>query len=75
MTEEIKTKRRRYSLVLSDYTFEEISKLAKELDTSVVEVIKKFLRLGLLMYKYQEDPDVSVQIVEKDKTPIEFKII
>lgn len=70
-----KPKRRRYSLMMDESTFTEIEDVAYKLDTNMVDVIKRFLRLALLIYKYQQDPDVTVMIQKKDENPMEFHII
>ena len=70
-----KPKRRRYSLVMDESTFNEIEEVAFKLDSNLVDVIKRFLRLALLIYKYQQDPDVKVMIHKKDENPIELRII
>ncbi|MGE3541459.1 MAG: hypothetical protein AB7N91_29005 [Candidatus Tectimicrobiota bacterium] len=48
---------KRYSLVLPGQLFEAIQELAEERQTTVLEIIKKFLRLGLLVADAEKSPD------------------
>ena len=58
---------KRYSLVLPGPLFEEVQKVADERQTSVVEIIKKFLRLGLLVADAEKSPDTAFIIRKGDE--------
>jgi hypothetical protein len=65
--------RRRYNLQISKDLYEDIERISIELDTSVVEVIKRFLRFGLIVYDLQRSPDVDLLISEKGEvTKVRF---
>ncbi|MGH2588176.1 MAG: Clp protease N-terminal domain-containing protein, partial [Dehalococcoidia bacterium] len=51
---------RRYSLVLPEDLFEEVERLAERQQTSVVELLRRFTRLGLLATQLQERPDAAL---------------
>jgi ATP-dependent Clp protease ATP-binding subunit ClpC len=57
-------KGRRYSLVLPDGLFEEVERLAERQHTSVVELLRRFTRLGLLAMELQDRPDAALIIRE-----------
>jgi hypothetical protein len=58
--------RRRYSLVIPETLYQEIEEVAIELDTAVVEVIKRFLKLSLLAYRLQKEDDAALLIEDSD---------
>ncbi len=55
---------RRYSLVLPDELFAEVERLAERQQTTVVELLRRFTRLGLLATQLQERPDAALLIRE-----------
>jgi hypothetical protein len=55
---------RRYSLVLPEELFQEVERLAERQNTSVVELLRRFTRLGLLAMQLQERPDAALIIRE-----------
>jgi ATP-dependent Clp protease ATP-binding subunit ClpA len=55
---------RRYSLVLPDDLFTEVERLAERQHTSVVELLRRFTRLGLLAMQLQERPEAALIIRE-----------
>jgi ATP-dependent Clp protease ATP-binding subunit ClpA len=55
---------RRYSLVLPEDLFEQVERLAERQNTSVVELLRRFTRLGLLATQLQERPDAALIIRE-----------
>jgi ATP-dependent Clp protease ATP-binding subunit ClpA len=55
---------RRYSLVLPDDLFEQVERLAERQNTSVVELLRRFTRLGLLATQLQDRPDAALIIRE-----------
>jgi|RhiMetdeSRZDD1v2_1073273.scaffolds.fasta_scaffold1753386_2 hypothetical protein len=58
---------KRYSLVLPDQLFEEVQKVADERQTTVVEIIKRFLRLGLMVADAEKSPDTAFIIRKGDE--------
>jgi hypothetical protein len=57
---------RRYSLVLPLELFDEVQKLADSRHTTVVEILRKFIKLGLLAIQIEETPDATLLIREGD---------
>ncbi|MBN1993453.1 MAG: hypothetical protein JW953_12200 [Anaerolineae bacterium] len=53
---------KRYNLVLPEEMFNEVRKVADEQQTSMVEVIRKFIKLGLMVSEMQESPEMTVFI-------------
>lgn len=58
---------RRYNLALPDDLFREVEELAEKDQTTVVDVIRRFVRLGLLVRKAQEEPGTEFLIREGDR--------
>ena len=59
----IRTKR--YNLVLPEELFDEIQRVADKQQTTVVEIIRKFMKLGLLAVQVEETPGSALLIREK----------
>lgn len=58
--------RRRYSLVLPDELFEELQGVADARGTSVVELIRLFVKIGLMAIKLEDEPgDDNALIIRK----------
>jgi ATP-dependent Clp protease ATP-binding subunit ClpA len=55
---------KRYSLVLPESLFQEVQELSEREQTTVVEVMRRFIKLGLLATRIQETPDASIVIRE-----------
>ena len=55
---------KRYSLVLPESLFQDVQELAEREQTTVVEVMRRFIKLGLLATRIQETPDASIVIRE-----------
>jgi hypothetical protein len=55
---------RRYSLVLPSDLFEEVEQLAARQRTSVVELLRRFTRLGLVATQIQDRPGAALLIRE-----------
>jgi ATP-dependent Clp protease ATP-binding subunit ClpA len=55
---------RRYSLVLPDDLFRDVEALAERQHTTVVELLRRFTRLGLIASQLQERPDAALIIRE-----------
>lgn len=60
-----KTKRvKRYNLVLPEDLFDELQAVADQEQTTVVDVIRKFIKLGLLVVQADKSPDSKIIIRE-----------
>ncbi len=57
-------KAKRYSLVIPDDLYREVERLANEEQTTVVELLRRFIKLGLLITRVQQDPTGAVIIRE-----------
>lgn len=57
---------KRYNLVLPEDLYNEVRRQADEHGTTVVELIRKFIKLGLLAMDVQEDPESALIIREGD---------
>jgi hypothetical protein len=57
---------KRYNLVLPEDLYNEVRRQADEHGTTVVELIRKFIKLGLLAMDVQEDPKSALIIREGD---------
>jgi hypothetical protein len=55
---------RRYSLVLPEDLFREVERLAERQNTTVVELLRRFTRLGLFAMQLQERPDAALIVRE-----------
>ena len=58
---------KRYNLVLPQILFDELQRIADEKDTTVVEIIKRFIRLGLLVSNAEKSPDMSFVLRRGDR--------
>jgi hypothetical protein len=61
------TKTKRYNLVLPEELYDEVHGLADRRHTTVVELIRRFIKLGLLVAKAEEAPNTAFVIREGDK--------
>jgi len=59
-------KLRRYNLVLPEELFDEIKRVADKQQTTVVEIIRKFMKLGLLAVQVEETPGSALLIRENN---------
>ena len=55
---------KRYNLALPEDLFNEIQKLADSQHITVLELLRRFIKLGLLVSKIQENPDSALFIRE-----------
>ena len=55
---------KRYNLVLPQPLFDELQAIADERHTTVLEVLKQYIRLGLLVSKAEKSPDTAVILRE-----------
>ena len=58
---------KRYNLVLPEELYNEVQTLAEHRGTTVVEVFRRFIRLGLLIAKAEEAPDMEFILRKGDK--------
>lgn len=55
---------KRYNLALPEELFEEVADIAKRHDTTVVDILRRFIKLGLLATKIQETENAALLIRE-----------
>ena len=58
---------KRYSLILPEGMLHEVQDLADQQHTTVVEIVRRFIRLGLLATRIQETPGAALIIREGDR--------
>jgi 16S rRNA U516 pseudouridylate synthase RsuA-like enzyme len=58
---------KRYNLVLPEGLFEEVQRVADARQVSVVELLRRFIKLGLVAVKVEEKDDATLVIKEGDK--------
>ena len=66
---------RRYQLTLPAHLFESVQWVATQEDTTLLEVLRRFVRLGLLVEELRERPDVALIIREADGSERELVLI
>lgn len=62
-----KKKVKRYHLVLPEDIYAEVKKIAEERDTTVVDLFRRFIKLGLLALQVEDDPNASLIIEENGR--------
>lgn len=58
---------KRYNLVLPQKLYDEVERIAEERDMTVVEVLRRFIKLGLLVADAEANPDAQLLIREGDQ--------
>ncbi len=58
------TKSKRYTLVIPEDLYQAVERLASDEQTSVVELLRRFIKLGLLITRVQQDPHGAVILRE-----------
>jgi hypothetical protein len=58
---------KRYNLVLPEELYQEVQAIADRRHTTVVELLRRFVKLGLLVAKAEESPDMAFILREGDK--------
>lgn len=53
---------KRYNLVLPEELFNEVQQIADERQTSVVDILRRFIKLGLLADQIEKSPDSALII-------------
>ena len=59
-----KEKIKRYNLAIPQALFDELQTIADERHSTVLEVLKQFIRLGLLVSKAEKSPSAAVILRE-----------
>ena len=54
--------KKRYNLVLPDELFRELQQVATDRHTSVVEILRQFIKLGLLAIQLEKSEDAALFI-------------
>jgi hypothetical protein len=62
-----KTGGKRYNLVLPSHLYEEVQTVANEQNTSIPDLLKRFIKIGLLVAKLSQSPDTTLIIREGGK--------
>ena len=57
---------RRYQLVVPEELFAEVQLLASERGTTVIDLLRRFIRLGLMVARTEDSPDEKFIIREGD---------
>jgi hypothetical protein len=58
---------KRYNLVLPSNLYEEVQAVADEQNTSIPDLLKRFIKIGLLVAKLSRSPDTTLIIREGGK--------
>ena len=58
---------KRYNLVLPSHLYEEVQIVANEQNTSIPDLLKRFIKIGLLVAKLSQSPDTTLIIREGGK--------
>jgi hypothetical protein len=58
---------KRYNFVLPKELYQELQALADHRHTTVVDLLRRFVKLGLLVAKAEESPDMAFILREGDK--------
>lgn len=55
---------KRYNLVLPEELFNEVQRIADDRQTTVVDILRRFIKLGLLADRIEKSPDSALLIRE-----------
>lgn len=58
---------KKYNLALPQELFDELQEVADKRHTTVVELLRRFIKLGLIASQIDETPDAAIIIREGDK--------
>lgn len=58
---------KRYNLVLPATLYDEVQKLAGKEQITTLELLKRFIKIGLVLTKLCQSPDASIIIRDGDK--------
>ena len=67
--------KKRYNLVLPEELFEEVENIAAEHHTSVTEILRKFIRLGLIALQTDEDNNKPTLIIREGELEREVLLL
>jgi hypothetical protein len=67
MTEASGSKKKRYNLELPGELYGQLQDLAKKQDTTVTDLLRRFIKLGLIATAVAEDPNGAVIFRQGDK--------
>jgi len=62
--EHSKDKMKRYNLVLPYALFDEVQAMADASDTTVLDMLKRFIKIGLVLTKLCQSPDATLIVRE-----------
>jgi hypothetical protein len=62
-----KSEIKKYNLALPQTLFDELQEAADKRHTTVVELLRRFIKLGLIAIQIDETPDAALIIREGDK--------
>jgi hypothetical protein len=63
----VSTAAKRYNLSLPEELYQEVQALAEERHTTVLELLRRFVKLGLLVARSEKSPDMAFILREGDK--------
>lgn len=55
---------KRYNLVLPEELFNEVEKIAEKKQTTFVDILRRFIKLGLLAIQIEESPNTALLLRE-----------
>lgn len=59
-------KKKRFNISLTEELFEKIEQLANEEDTTITEIFRRFVKIGILTSEVQKKPDAALILREGD---------
>lgn len=57
---------KRYHISMPQDLFDELESLAKKRHTTTLDIVRRFLKMGLVIDRVEEDPDADILIREGD---------
>lgn len=67
LEKEVKSSVKHYNLALPSNLFDEVYALAKDERVSVLELLKRFIKVGLIITKVTRSPDTHIIIQQGDR--------
>ena len=58
---------KRYNLSIPKDLYDEVQSMADEEETTVLEIFKRLMKIGFVLYKKQREPDIHFIIRENGK--------
>lgn len=58
---------KRYNLSLPQNLYDELDLIAEKKQTNIADIIRSFIKLGMIVNKLEDDPNASFIIRENDK--------